>query len=161
VPGEAFGAGSKGAGRHQGFSAIKSYRPLDVQWVAAAERSSVIRALLRGVDNQDHSLIMQSHGLDDSGALTTTVRLGGRQPDGATRAAAAARIESLEKRIAAGGPNIAEAQRELRTLKDDTTPSRDLVSTTLKIAVGETVVVGTSRVQGDKALILLLTAVGR
>ena len=34
-----------------------------------------------------------------------------------------------------------------------------IVDTSFDIAVGETVVVGTSRLRGDKALILLLTAV--
>jgi hypothetical protein len=36
---------------------------------------------------------------------------------------------------------------------------RPLIDTTFNMAIGETVVVGTSRLQGDKALIVLLTAV--
>jgi hypothetical protein len=36
-----------------------------------------------------------------------------------------------------------------------------LIDTTFNMDVGETVVVGTSRLQGDKALIVLLTAVGK
>lgn len=37
---------------------------------------------------------------------------------------------------------------------------RSLIDTSFRMDVGETVVVGTSRLQGDKALIVLLTAVG-
>jgi hypothetical protein len=50
----------------------------------------------------------------------------------------------------------------------ETTPSKDqgalpstVIETTFSIDPGETVVVGTSRVKGDRALIALLTAVRR
>jgi hypothetical protein len=36
-----------------------------------------------------------------------------------------------------------------------------VIDTSFNMDIGETVVVGTSRLQGDKALIVLLTAVGR
>ena len=40
-------------------------------------------------------------------------------------------------------------------------PSRSIMDSTFSIAVGETVVIGTSRLKGEKALIALLTAAGK
>jgi len=55
------------------------------------------------------------------------------------------------------GITVAESQlRDARTSDGST-----LIDTTFTMSIGETVVVGTSRVRGDKALIALLTAVGR
>ena len=55
------------------------------------------------------------------------------------------------------GRGLRVGAREARLLKN---PGR-IIDTTFNMDVGETVVVGTSRLQGDKALIVLLTAVGK
>ena len=64
---------------------------------------------------------------------------------------------------------LAEVEREQSQLRADTTKRRvtmtspgnrrTVIDTSFTMDIGETVVVGTSRLQGDKALIALLTAV--
>jgi len=86
--------------------------------------------------------------------------------------AARARAASGEKRtetIAAANEKVAAIGRELQqekgtreaALKEATIrAAHAVIDTSFAMDVGETVVVGTSRVAGDKALIALLTAVG-
>jgi len=62
-------------------------------------------------------------------------------------AAGAKANQAAEQRAAASRSSVAEM------------PRSSVVDTSFNMAVGETVVVGTSRLRGDKALILLLTAV--
>jgi hypothetical protein len=68
--------------------------------------------------------------------------------------------------VTTGAPTI--QMRFSLTDPGETTPSKDqgalpstVIETTFSIDPGETVVVGTSRVKGDRALIALLTAVRR
>jgi hypothetical protein len=111
------------------FLPYKSYRVLDTQWIAATD----VRALGMHADSG------HLRGLDS---------------------------QDYEFRISSQGLPGQEHNRgfSLRTaaFADDATKKagpQTLVDTTLTIETGETVVVGTSRVQGDKALIVLLTAV--
>jgi hypothetical protein len=77
------------------------------------------------------------------------------------------RTSSGEKRaetVAASREKIAAIQKELeqeKALRDAASRAggRSIIDTSFAMDVGETVVVGTSRVAGDKALIALLTAV--
>lgn len=64
------------------------------------------------------------------------------------------RIEALERAI----NDIRRTESTRRTLAL-ATPRRAMIDTSFTMAVGETVVVGTSRLKGDQALIALLTAV--
>jgi len=50
---------------------------------------------------------------------------------------------------------------ETESSKPDDKSSRQVLSARVNVELGETVVVGTSRLQGDKALIVLLTAVAK
>jgi uncharacterized protein involved in exopolysaccharide biosynthesis len=65
---------------------------------------------------------------------------------------------------------IAEIERQIEAMKEQAArqaptqdvqhaASRAVINASFTMTLGETVVVGTSRVKGDKALILLLTAV--
>jgi uncharacterized protein involved in exopolysaccharide biosynthesis len=86
--------------------------------------------------------------------------------------AAEQRIAELRQRYSAGHPEVVAAEREmqlsraqaeqaqlLRSSRPEHTPVKSpVIDTTFNMNVGETVVVGTSRLQGDKALIVLLTA---
>ena len=86
---------------------------------------------------------------------------------------ARARAASGDKRaeaMAAANEKVAAISRELEqekglreaALKEAAIrPARAVIDTSFAMDVGETVVVGTSRVAGDKALIALLTAVAR
>ncbi len=73
---------------------------------------------------------------------------------------ALARMKELEDNMKSGR-GVAEAQRETARLKQVMAGSQLLITTTTQLVIGETVVVGTSRVQGEKALVMLLTAVPR
>jgi hypothetical protein len=58
----------------------------------------------------------------------------------------ALRLEDSARRVSAAAGNTREVRRAV-------------IDTSFMMAVGETVVVGTSRLKGDKALIALLTAI--
>ena len=84
-------------------------------------------------------------------------------------------LTNLRERYGENHPTVQKAKQDLvvhRMAQLETTrhnteldserahgTGRSIIDTTFSMAVGETVVVGTSRVQGDKALIVLLTAV--
>jgi hypothetical protein len=101
-----------------------------------------------------------------------------RELAGATErlADAKAKLAAVQQRYAnASHPDVRAAEADLKKISADyemkyaaaggqTTDQKagdrsPIVDTSFNIAVGETVVVGTSRLRGDKALILLLTAV--
>jgi hypothetical protein len=71
-------------------------------------------------------------------------------------------LTRLNKEAAAVRQQIVQLESELQSLLGSSTRSRSVIDTSFNMDVGETVVVGTSRVRGgDKALIALLTAVAR
>jgi len=168
------------------FLPYKSYRLLDAQWILGSERATT---RLRGADEQDYQLTLRVAAFVPSQPVRVTFLLqepGSADvavytPDEAQRRAQLAamqdKVRQLEQEAAAdrarGG---ADAQRntqafsaqiaELRKQMAETEGpvkvgrSRGVIDTTFAMDVGETVVVGTSRVRGgDKALIALLTAV--
>lgn len=63
-----------------------------------------------------------------------------------------AELDALDQQIAAG-------RQEQRRIPTPASPRRAVIDTSFTMDIGETVVVGTSRLKGDKALIALLTAV--
>ena len=65
-------------------------------------------------------------------------------------------IEALERALNDSRRAADVAGQRLRM---SMTPRRAIIDTSFTMDVGETVVVGTSRLKGDKALIALLTAV--
>jgi hypothetical protein len=90
------------------------------------------------------------------------------------RAEVEAQIRNLKQRYNDNHPEVqkaraqlAEIERQQAQLRADTTRrramvrpvNRTVIDTSFTMDIGETVVVGTSRLQGDKALIALLTAV--
>jgi hypothetical protein len=111
------------------FLPYKSFRVLDTLWVAGSDAGNS-RGGLRGLDEQNYDF-----------EFHTSPRVNGAKP---------------------GTPDGALARAQFRLL--DTRPGRDprtvvVLDNSFNIGVGETVVVGTSRVQGDRALVVLLTAV--
>ena len=147
------------------FLPYKAYRVLDTQWIAANERALSMQLRLRGLDSQDYQFTMGSQGVQqpvDAGpSITTRVTLRTPPITDETRLQAMARITQLEEVIRTGGPRRGETEREIAQLKQTLAGGQTLIDTTLTMGMGETVVVGTSRVQGDRALIVLLTAVPR
>jgi len=169
------------------FLPYKSYRLLDAQWILGSQRTiSRLRGAndqeyeltLRGVAVAGGKLSV-SFRLSEPGAVVgvkpaadADSRAGRRASlEDALRAAEAEaerlRTSSGEKRgetVAATREKIAAIQKELeqeKTLRDAAARvgGRSIIDTGFTMDVGETVVVGTSRVAGDKALIALLTAV--
>lgn len=122
------------------FLPYRGYRLLDAQWILGSTRST---SRLRGPDDQEYELTLRSVAAA-GGHIHVTFAL---QEPGPTVVA----LRKLEADEAArrGTPAIAPAAR-----------THDVIETSFAMDIGETVVVGTSRIRGgDKALIALLTAV--
>jgi len=180
-------AARKALGDMKDFLPYKSYRLLDAQWILGSQRTvSRLRGAndqeyeltLRGVAIAGGKLSVNFR-LAEPGpvvgvkpAADADSRAGRRAAlEDALRAAEAEaerlRTSSGEKRgeaIAATREKIAAIQKELeqeKSLRDAAARvgGRSIIDTSFTMDVGETVVVGTSRVAGDKALIALLTAV--
>ena len=132
------------------FLPYKSYRVLDTQWVAGSENGNSTGGL-RGLDNQNYEFLLRTFvrnplakpGTEDAALsraqfrLTTPLGASGRGPAPSETTPGRARGPA----IPSAGPSV-------------------VLDTSFNISAGETVVVGTSRVQGgDRALVVLLTAV--
>jgi hypothetical protein len=147
------------------FLPYKAYRALDTQWLAGTMRTPLhMQTRLRGLDNQEYEFTMEGFpppkGISPDARLTAMLRLQIAPINKATRDAATARLSMLEAGIRSG-PQQAEADREVRQLRQMLSAGQMLLNTTVSLGIGETIVAGTSRVQGDRALIVLLTAVSR
>jgi hypothetical protein len=180
-------AARKALGDMKDFLPYKSYRLLDAQWILGSQRTvSRLRGAndqeyeltLRGVAIAGGKLSVNFRLAEPSPivgvkpAADADSRAGRRASlEDALRAAEAEaerlRTSSGEKRaetVAASREKIAAIQKELeqeKALRDAASRvgGRSIIDTSFTMDVGETVVVGTSRVAGDKALIALLTAV--
>ena len=106
--------------------------------------------------------------LQEPGSVDTAVYASDESQRRAQLVAMQDRIRQLEQEAAAQrarkeepratSAQIAELRRQMSLIENAAT--RSVIDTTFNMEVGETVVVGTSRVRGgDKALIALLTAV--
>ena len=157
------------------FLPYKSYRLLDSEWLLG---STNVATRLRGVDDQEYALnLMASAPRDGSKGLYVSFQLREAEPARTTATSAEAAVERerrLVEQIArargTGGQN-AGASTGVGAgvgsgigsgVSAGVTPraSAFVISTSFTMDVGETVVVGTSRLRGgDKALIALLTAV--
>jgi hypothetical protein len=130
-------AASKALADMSEFLPYKSYELLDAQWILGSPRST---GHLRGPDNREFELELRTMPRSDT-AVQIDFNL--RDPSQASSPSA---------------PRTPRLQGQaLRVFKQ---PGR-VIDTSFTMDVGETVVVGTSRLQGDKALIVLLTAVGK
>jgi hypothetical protein len=164
------------------FLPYKGYRLLDAQWILGSQKSTM---RLRGPDDQDLQLTLR--GTQEAGGIRVVFQL--QEPGAAELSAAEAatmgerqaRLAALRDRLykmqaetaqegARGGrqPAAVRLAREAEALKQEVARlegampavrGRAVIDTSFSMDVGETVVVGTSRVRGDKALIALLTAV--
>jgi hypothetical protein len=154
------------------FLPYRSYRLLDAAWILGSGGSS---SRMRGPDDQPYQLTLQPNRL--IGVLRLHVKL--VEPgsvnqamvnkEAETRAVGQeleARLEDMRKTHGPNHPEVKATERKLAQLRaslvadgqsDPVAPV--VVDTSFDMTVGETVVVGTSRLRGDKALILLLTAV--
>ena len=121
------------------FLPYKSYELIDARWILGSPRST---SLSRGPENREYELELRTSARSDN---EVQIDFNLRDPRQAFPF-----VTGRGCRTGAGNGTV-------RIVKH---PGR-IIDTTFNMDVGETVVVGTSRLQGDKALIVLLTAVGR
>src|SRR5213596_2931444 len=108
------------------FLPYKAYRVLDTQWVAGSDNGNSTGGL-RGLDNQSYEFLLRTFPRGNSG--------GKFNPEDALLAHA-------QFRLVAARP------------AGDKVDKTVLLDNSFNIIAGETVVVGTSRVQGDRALVV-------
>jgi hypothetical protein len=132
-------AASKALADMSQFLPYKSYELLDARWILGSPRST---SLIRGPENREYELELRTAARSDS---EVQIDFNLRDPRQAFPF-----VTGRGFRTGAGNGTV-------RIVKH---PGR-IIDTTFNMDVGETVVVGTSRLQGDKALIVLLTAVGK
>ncbi len=169
------------------FLPYKGYRLLDAEWILGSHGATT---RLRGADGQDYELRL-SGGMPMAGRLHVSFQLLDTTGDaGGDMAMMSARtnervalekqlqdqqnrLTSLRVTLGAGHPEVAASEARVNELKrrldgGDSTPTalargRRVIDTSFDMEIGETVVVGTSRLKdgkdGGKALIALLTAV--
>jgi hypothetical protein len=70
-------------------------------------------------------------------------------------------VEAATVRSRRAAVRLEELQRSQTGTRMSTAPARNIMDSTFSIAAGETVVVGTSRLNGDQALIAILTAAAK
>lgn len=158
------------------FLPYKNYRLLDSQWTLCCGRGAIF-SRLRGLDEQEYEL-----QLTPTVAPTISNGVDAQQPVVNVRfvltEAASGRVESTrqsgrllrdlhaaqeEGKSQAGG--VSPTSETMRLVEQQVPANRrshvprQVMDASFRMDVGETVVVGTSRIQGDKALIALLTAV--
>jgi len=166
------------------FLPYKSYRLLDTEWTLGF---GPIVGQLRGADGKAYALQVNAQAMPadrDTNSVSISKFQLSEISGSAISSSSQARLETLEmelqRRMASGlAPDhptvrdmrsqIAELQQKLSeqqgaTMAAASIPwqaamSRPLIDTSFRMTIGETVVVGTSRLQGDTALIVLLTAV--
>jgi hypothetical protein len=166
------------------FLPYRQYRLLDMQWTRGVNRSPI---RLQGADRADYEIQLQAVPGGDR-TVRVVFELSEPRQAMYVNAQALRNLErdirtrELELKRAVSGrsgaaisPERLELERQLAELRrtldgaraelavmptlKDLRGRRPLIDTSFTMSVGETVVVGTSRLRADKALIVLLTAV--
>jgi hypothetical protein len=149
------------------FLPYRSFRLLDTSWTLAAPQSrlgpggpaNTLKSRLRGAAGQDYELVLVAEQ-----APGPTPRTPSREVNVLKFQLGASALSSLGLAPPNAFPPITAAPG---SNFQNAPPAQvfgapgPLIDTSFRMDVGETVVVGTSRLNGDKALIALLTAVGR
>jgi hypothetical protein len=167
------------------FLPYKHYSLLDTQWTVGTGH---IKSQLRRPDGQAYELAMVANpvpafGPSPAGVSVSEFHL---REAGASRSVSEtaelqtytsnmeAEVAQLKRHLAALQQQrtdeegrkaleqqVADRTSDLEAARSKLAATNSIIDTSFRMDVGETVVVGTSRLQGDKALIVLLTAVGR
>jgi hypothetical protein len=134
------------------FLPYKTYRLLDTQWTMGVGRMT---GQLRGPEGKTYALEVAQTGpvLNDPASLTVS-RFALTEVSNSGQPNAQAAWPFSQSNQAGKEPHDAAGQWHFDQ-------SRPLIDTSFRMKLGETVVVGTSRLQADTALIVLLTAVAR
>ena len=158
------------------FLPYKTYRVLDTQWL----RQGSTR--MKGLDDQEYDVsiggdeyrpiipaegpLHVAFGLSEVGAPDSEKEEYGRSMAAADlekRLETAQRYLAQLKERAAAKEGIQAQEAEIANLRKQLrlARARKLIDSRFEMAVGETVVVGTSKIGGDKGLVVLLTAVAK
>jgi hypothetical protein len=144
------------------FLPYKSYRLLDTQWTLCCGRETIYNRL-RGLDGEEYELRLNASVSQAGNPPAPTVNVQQfwlSEAGGNPNELATLRQTVEQRRLKTSAPD-----EELRALEAELaavsrrSSNRTVINTSFRMDVGETVVVGTSRIKGDKALIALLTAV--
>ena len=171
------------------FLPYKSFRLLDSQWTLCCGRSAITTRLRGPEDQDYALELNPSSAANgkwyvrfalwEPRTAETTVSTGGASAAllslEAERVQLERQLEELRKNNGDNHPDVVRLRRRLDALDAQSQASRDgeiarrtltaslprraIIDTSFTMDVGETVVVGTSRLKGDKAIIALLTAV--
>jgi hypothetical protein len=168
------------------FLPYKSYRLLDTHWIlcCSSSMSSSVSGRLRGAEEDEYAFDIDVRPANDWSELA--VRFNLREAAATVEQAFTSFVsaerskrmadlmrerEEAEKRHAAGlvtREQLDEVKRKIEeqgaiqnraTVRGKNT--QQVLNSSFSMKVGETVVIGTSRLKGDKALIALLTAASR
>jgi hypothetical protein len=155
------------------FLPYKSYKTLDTQWL----RSGSTR--MKGLDDQEYDvevtdvnqviptpwvksdMVRVAVKLQETGAAMNASEEYGRTVQAADMEKQIASIRARLQEFTGANSTaqelkarIAQLEKQIRLAR-----ARKLIDTQFDMAVGETVVVGTSKIGGDKGLVVLVTAV--
>lgn len=139
------------------FLPYRSYQALDTQWTMG---SGQMTGRLRGPQGKEYDLEVMTQRGPTSDAPVIVARFVLRE---IVSNKSGDRFTSLYEKGLVSRSQVQQMQGEDKSRAAFATlmRSRPVIDTTFSMNLGETVVVGTSRLQGDTALIVLLTAVSR
>jgi hypothetical protein len=169
------------------FLPYKAYRLLDSAWIAGSSRATT---RLRGPDDADYEVTIEVNQVGNPlrvffslreptgewtpAAISESAMLVPRKAEVEDHLVALERdLAKLKGTYADNNPQVVQKKAELEETRKKIEQlnlemrvgpmkrSGAIINTTFNMDTGETVVVGTSRLKGDKALIALLTAVPR
>jgi hypothetical protein len=154
------------------FLPYKSYRVIDTQWLRGGSTR------MKGPDDQEYDVdlaadeIMPNPFHPKEGMLNVVFHLQevGAAANSSEEYGRSIQVAEMEKQRAgmlaqmpsAQGAMVQEMKARLERLEKQIrmAKARKLIDSRFEMAIGETVVVGTSKIGGDKGLVVLLTSVG-
>jgi hypothetical protein len=156
------------------FLPYKSFRLLDVQFIRCCASTKgdppPVSGRLRGNEEQQYSFLVDYGFMGSRLSIRFILReeallkkLGTSSASDASLVVA--QLEEKRRQYGSNHPSIKELERQVREIEEQSraaSPSKSaVVDSTFSMDIGETVVIGTSSLKGEKALIALLTAVRR
>lgn len=133
------------------FLPYKRYQLLDAAWMlCCSSLATSISGRVRGPDERDYRYTVDPLTVTDA---KLNVRFAIRELSPFTPSG----LSQSDLGLTRDHPRMVESVRE----SGQRTSAQNIIDSTFAISLGETVVVGTSRLNGDRALIAILTAAGK
>jgi hypothetical protein len=135
------------------FLPYKRYQLLDAAWMlCCASPRAGVSGRVRGPDEREYRYEVDPIGVSET-KLDVRFTIRDVTPS------APARRSNVSEALTADHPRMVQARREASEAHG--TSGQNVIDSTFSISLGETVVVGTSRLHGDRALIAILTAAAK